>query len=157
MKVVNWLRGQKILDGRSRDLWHSGVSVRLLLQQTIAATVAWLIANLVSGHNDPFFAPLAAVVALNAPLGERPARQRAAERALDVVRQAGDANVKDESALGVVLVALRMVSTDLMVFAGVDPEQAGAVVMAGTGELDVPTPPQTPRLPFDPDRWRPGR
>jgi hypothetical protein len=42
-----------------------------LLQRTAAATAAWVIAKHVVGNHDPFFAPLAAVVALNAPLGER--------------------------------------------------------------------------------------
>ncbi len=46
-------------------------STWLLLEQTAAATLAWLIATEVVGHEDPFFAPVAAVVALNAALGER--------------------------------------------------------------------------------------
>lgn len=71
MKIVNWLRWPKNIGGRSHSLWRSAVSVQLLLQQTAAATIAWLIADLVLGQSDPFFAPLAAVVGLNAPLGER--------------------------------------------------------------------------------------
>jgi uncharacterized membrane protein YgaE (UPF0421/DUF939 family) len=47
-----------------RNLWP-------LLQQTAAATVAWLIANNVLDHDDPFFAPVSALVALNTSLGER--------------------------------------------------------------------------------------
>jgi hypothetical protein len=90
-------------------------------------------------------------------LGNRPARQRAAERALDVARRIGDADVMADSALGAVLVALRMVSTDLMVFAGVDPEQAATAVTEGANELDVRTPPRTLRLPFNRDRWPPRR
>lgn len=43
----------------------------LLVQQAAAATVAWVLATYVVNHNQPFFAPVAAVVALNAPLGER--------------------------------------------------------------------------------------
>lgn len=43
----------------------------LLFQRTIAATAAWVIAKHVFDHHDPFFAPIAAVAALNAPLGER--------------------------------------------------------------------------------------
>lgn len=42
-----------------------------LLQQAVAATVAWVLASYVVDHREPFFAPIAAVVALNAPLGER--------------------------------------------------------------------------------------
>ena len=43
----------------------------LLLQATAAATVAWLVAEQISEHSDPFFAPIAAVVALSFPRGER--------------------------------------------------------------------------------------
>jgi uncharacterized membrane protein YgaE (UPF0421/DUF939 family) len=46
------------------DLW-------LVLQQTIAGTVAWLLATHLVNHHEPFFAPIAAVVALNTQLGER--------------------------------------------------------------------------------------
>jgi hypothetical protein len=40
-------------------------------QGTAAATVAWALAKQVGGGHDPFFAPIAAFIALNAPLGER--------------------------------------------------------------------------------------
>jgi hypothetical protein len=42
-----------------------------LLQGTAAATLAWVIARHVVDHHEPFFAPIAAVVALNAARGER--------------------------------------------------------------------------------------
>lgn len=42
-----------------------------LVQATAAATVAWAIAVWVGGHDAPFFAPIAAVVALNFGGGER--------------------------------------------------------------------------------------
>jgi uncharacterized membrane protein YgaE (UPF0421/DUF939 family) len=42
-----------------------------LLQKTAAATAAWVIAKYVLDHHEPFFAPIAAVVALNTALGER--------------------------------------------------------------------------------------
>jgi hypothetical protein len=42
-----------------------------LLQATGAATLAWVIAKHGLGHEDPFFAPIAAVIALNTSLGER--------------------------------------------------------------------------------------
>src|SRR5215217_6394831 len=42
-----------------------------LLQGTAAATAAWVIARRLGDHPDPFFAPIAAVVALNASRGER--------------------------------------------------------------------------------------
>src|SRR5690349_839100 len=41
------------------------------------------------------------------------------------------------------LVGLRTVATDLMVFTGVDPEQAEAAAREGTGELRVPAPPSS--------------
>lgn len=40
------------------------------MQRTAAATAAWLIATHVIDHHEPFYAPIAAVIALNA-LGER--------------------------------------------------------------------------------------
>lgn len=42
-----------------------------LLQGTLAATVAWLIAKHVVDHPDPFFAPVSALVSLNTSIGER--------------------------------------------------------------------------------------
>jgi hypothetical protein len=42
-----------------------------LLQGTAAATVAWIGAKHVALHSEPFFAPIAAVIGLNAPFGER--------------------------------------------------------------------------------------
>src|SRR3954468_15230465 len=43
----------------------------LVLQGTVAATAAWVIAERVVGNHEPFFAPIAAFVGLNASLGER--------------------------------------------------------------------------------------
>ena len=43
----------------------------LLVQATAAATVAWVIAKQIGDHSDPFFAPIAAVVALSFARGER--------------------------------------------------------------------------------------
>ncbi|MCW2926164.1 MAG: conserved rane protein of unknown function [Thermoleophilia bacterium] len=43
----------------------------LALQATAAATTAWLVANMVHAKDQPFFAPVAAVVALTAPRGQR--------------------------------------------------------------------------------------
>jgi hypothetical protein len=48
----------------SADVWA-------LVQQTIAGTLAWVLAKHIAGHHVPFFAPIAAVVALNAARGER--------------------------------------------------------------------------------------
>ena len=42
-----------------------------LAQQSAAAVLAWLVAVHVVGHEEPFFAPVAAVIGLNATLGRR--------------------------------------------------------------------------------------
>jgi uncharacterized membrane protein YgaE (UPF0421/DUF939 family) len=64
-------RSRRIRDTASRaqqrtfgDWWPS-------LQATTAATVAWVIAKNIFDHHVPFFAPIAALVALNTSLGER--------------------------------------------------------------------------------------
>jgi uncharacterized membrane protein YgaE (UPF0421/DUF939 family) len=55
---------------------------RTLVQVPLAAAVAWLIATELLGHQQPFFAPVAAMITLGITLGERP--RRAAELALGV-------------------------------------------------------------------------
>jgi len=64
--VLNAARGAcaRALGRIHADAW-------VLLQQALAATVAWILATHVIDHRRPFFAPMAAVVALNAPLGQR--------------------------------------------------------------------------------------
>ena len=42
-----------------------------LLQGTAAATLAWVVAKYGLGHEQPFFAPVAAIIGLNATVGER--------------------------------------------------------------------------------------
>jgi uncharacterized membrane protein YgaE (UPF0421/DUF939 family) len=42
-----------------------------IFQQALAGTVAWIIASRVIEHHQPFFAPIAAVVGLNAAVGQR--------------------------------------------------------------------------------------
>lgn len=60
--------------------WRDGLAVRWamvvrdlgpLTQATLAATTAWLLAKRLIDHHDPFFAPISALVSLNASLGER--------------------------------------------------------------------------------------
>jgi hypothetical protein len=43
----------------------------LVLQATAPATAAWVIAKHVVGNHEPFFAPIAAAIGLNAARGER--------------------------------------------------------------------------------------
>ncbi len=64
--IIRGLRGvaDRSLQRVTADAW-------LLLQGTAAATAAWLIAKNALGHAEPFFAPIAALVALNTPLGDR--------------------------------------------------------------------------------------
>ena len=58
----------------SRALQRMTANVWPMLQGTAAATVGWLIARRLANHPDPFFAPIAAVVGLNASRGERGSR-----------------------------------------------------------------------------------
>jgi hypothetical protein len=80
--------------------------------------------------------------------GERSTRQEAADRALEVARRLGAEDLPTEPEGVAAIVALRTVASDLMVFAGVDADQADAAVREGTGELEVPAPPSSPRAPF---------
>jgi hypothetical protein len=48
-----------------------------------------------------------------------------------------------------------MIASDVMVFAGVDPDQAQYAMRDDTGDLEVPTPAPTPRVPFNVSHWRP--
>lgn len=61
-------------DARRRRWLSSNAWPFLLLQRTAAATVAWVVALYVVRSPDPFFAPISAVIALDAPLGERGVR-----------------------------------------------------------------------------------
>ena len=45
-----------------------------LLQVTGAATVAWVVSRYVLGHPEPFFAPIAAILALSVSIGQRARR-----------------------------------------------------------------------------------
>ncbi|GHD93098.1 FUSC family protein [Streptomyces naganishii] len=67
--------GRGRLGAVKREVSRAGARVRAefwpIVQQTLAATGAWLIARHLVHHHEPFFAPVAAVVALNAARGER--------------------------------------------------------------------------------------
>jgi hypothetical protein len=98
---------------------------------------------------------------LASELDEREARQRAADRALGVTRRVTPNEAHADSALAAAIVAVRMVATDLMVFAGIDQADAVEAVREGISEHRVSTPPQPfnwrrwLRWPFK--RWRRGR
>ena len=55
----------------SRRLRSVAADAWPILQGTIAATAAWVIAKYVFDHHEPFFAPVAAIIGLNATVGER--------------------------------------------------------------------------------------
>jgi uncharacterized membrane protein YgaE (UPF0421/DUF939 family) len=57
-------------------------TARPILQTSVAASLAWLIATEVVGHQQPFFAPIAAVITLGLTVGQR--RRRAVELAAGV-------------------------------------------------------------------------
>jgi uncharacterized membrane protein YgaE (UPF0421/DUF939 family) len=96
-----------------------------------------------------------ALAGLAADPGDRATRQAAVDGALDAVRPLAGTDAPSEFEVAAALAALRAVALDVMVFAGVDPEEARAAVKAGTGRFDVPTPPLTKRRPFGPSRARP--
>jgi hypothetical protein len=97
-----------------------------------------------------------AIAGLARAPGDRATRQRAADRALALVHPVAGSPPRPEAAVAA-SAALRLVATDVMLFAGVDPDQAADVVEAGTGDLEVSESPPTPRMRFRSGRWRPTR
>ena len=52
-------------------------AARAILQATLAASIAWLLATELVGHEAPFFAPVSAMITLGlTPGGARPAGRR---------------------------------------------------------------------------------
>jgi hypothetical protein len=94
-----------------------------------------------------------ALAELAGELGERSARQHAADQALDVTRRIAGSDAPPDSALAFAIVAVRMVAADLMVFAGVEAGVAVEAVRAGISEHRVPAPPQEDARPFGRRRW----
>jgi Fusaric acid resistance protein-like len=89
--------------------------------------------------------------------GDRNRRQQAADRALDVARRLAARSAETDRPLASANTAIQMVAGDVMVFAGIAPDDVEDAVRAGTGELHVPDPAPSPRVPFNPERWRPSR
>ena len=50
--------------------------------------------------------------------------------------------------LAAAVLAARMVTTDVMVFAGVDPRKPADALLEGTGEFQMAAPVQPARIPF---------
>jgi len=86
--------------------------------------------------------------------GGRASRQRAADEALVVARGLPWGDAPPEPERNAAIFAIRMIATDLMIFAGVGPDQAHEAMGEDTGELEVPAPARAPRVPFDARRWR---
>jgi hypothetical protein len=98
-----------------------------------------------------------ALTAMAADLGDRAIRQTAADDALAVARRLADTDPPSDPAVAATALAARMVTVDVMVVAGVPPDEAAAAVRRGRAdELQVPAPPGTPRVPFILER-RPRR
>jgi uncharacterized membrane protein YgaE (UPF0421/DUF939 family) len=97
-----------------------------------------------------FLAPLVqelagALADLAGSPGDRQTRQGAADRALAVASQLAASQAPPDSPLAAAIIAARIAAADLMTFAGVEPRRAVEAVQQGTGVIDVPTPPPTPR------------
>ena len=97
-----------------------------------------------------------AIEEMAADPGDRSVRQDAADRALAVARSLSTADPSDDPAVAAVVLAIQMVTVDVLAVAGVDIDEAAAAVRRGTGEFQVPAPPPTPRVPFVVER-RPRR
>ena len=84
--------------------------------------------------------------ALARELGDRETRQQAADRALEVANALSGADVPAGSTLAVAITGVRMVATDVMVFAGIDLDDAVQAVREGILEQRVAVPARGRRL-----------
>jgi hypothetical protein len=91
------------------------------------------------------------LAALARDLGDRATRQRAADRALEVANAVSESDGSPGSALAVAITGVRLVATDLMVFAGVDLDDAVEAVREGILErrIAAPAPASASRRLFD--------
>ena len=86
------------------------------------------------------------LAALARELGDHETRQRAADRALEVANAASGADAPAGSTLAVAITGVRMVATDVMVFAGIDLDDAVQAVREGILEQRVAAPPRRRRF-----------
>lgn len=86
-------------------------------------------------------------------LGTQAVRQHAADRGLTVAGEISASGEPPDSAFAAAVMSARMVAVDLMIFAGIDPDEALAAVREGVRSQRVPAPPATARLPFSWRRW----
>lgn len=87
-------------------------------------------------------------------LDDRIARQKVADRAFEVTQAFPTAAAPTSARLAPAISALRMVAADIMVFAGVEIEDARDAVRKGTQGFRVAAPPPTVRVPLDLRKWR---
>jgi uncharacterized membrane protein YgaE (UPF0421/DUF939 family) len=88
------------------------------------------------------------LAALARDLGDRTTRQRAADRALEVANSVSGSDALPGSASALAITGVRLVATDLMVFAGVDLDDAVEAVREGILEQRVAAPAPAPRRRF---------
>jgi hypothetical protein len=81
-----------------------------------------------------------AVLALE--LGDRETRQRATDRALEIANATSGADAPAGSTLGVAITSVRIVAADVMVFAGIDLDDAVRAVREGILDQRVAAPPR---------------
>ena len=86
-------------------------------------------------------------------LGDQAVRQRAADRSLAVAGEISADGEPPDSDFAAAVMSARIVATDLMIFAGVDPDEAFAAVREGVRSRSVAAPPESPRLPLSWRRW----
>jgi FtsH-binding integral membrane protein len=86
-------------------------------------------------------------------LGTRAVRQQVADRGLAVAGKISADGEPPNSPLAAAAMSVRMVATDLMVFAGIESDDAVAAVREGIQSRHVPAPPTSARLPFSLLRW----
>jgi uncharacterized membrane protein YgaE (UPF0421/DUF939 family) len=102
---------------------------RPILHSAVAASLAWLVATELVGHEQPFFAPISAVITLGLTVGQR--RRRAVELAIGVVTGIAIADAL-VAAIGTgtwqigVVVALAMIAAALVGGGSMLASQAGA-------------------------------
>jgi uncharacterized membrane protein YgaE (UPF0421/DUF939 family) len=102
---------------------------RPILHSAVAASLAWLVATELVGHEQPFFAPISAVITLGLTVGQR--RRRAVELAIGVAMGIAIADAL-VAAIGTgtwqigIVVALAMVAAALVGGGSMLASQAGA-------------------------------
>ena len=119
----------------------------------LARTAAWL-GSPERAKLAPHVRELAdALTELAGGLGAREVRQNAADRGLAVAAEISADGEPPDSAFAAAVMSVRMVAADLMVFAGIEPDDAAAAVEEGIQSRRVAAPPEAAHLPFSWRRW----